>query len=56
METLLIILVGLFVISLFMKVLRKVVKVVLFIVVVFWVYNAFFAEAQALSLEIGQRL
>ncbi|MER2107203.1 MAG: hypothetical protein ABS949_09710 [Solibacillus sp.] len=48
MEVLLFCLIALFVASLFLKVLRKVVKFVLFIFVLLWVYNTFFADAQAL--------
>lgn len=56
MEVLLVCLIALFVASLFLKMLRKVVKFVLFIFVLLWVYNTFFATAQAVSIEIASVL
>ncbi|MER1985927.1 MAG: hypothetical protein ABS948_08560 [Solibacillus sp.] len=56
MELLLFGLIALFVASLFLKVLRKVVKFALFIFVLLWVYNTFFADAQAVSIEIASVL
>lgn len=56
MELLLFCIIGLFVASLFFKMLRKVVKFVLFIVVLLWVYNTFFAQAQAAAVEIASQL
>lgn len=56
MEILLVVLIGLFVASLFFKMLRKIVKFVLFIFVLLWVYNMFFAEAQAFSVETYRAL
>ena len=58
METVLFCIIALFVASLFFKMLRKVVKFVLFIVVVLWVYNTFFADAQAMAMavEIAEKL
>lgn len=56
MEVLLFVLIALFVASLVFKMLRKVVKFVLFIFVLLWVYNTFFAEAQAAAVEILQVL
>lgn len=56
MEIVLFSLIALFVASLFFKLLRKVVKLVLFLFVLLWVYNTFIADAQALSLEFAGTL